>query len=72
MTIEGWAVVLTLIGGFTIHIFYFGRSLGEMKGTMSHLSTSFDDFKAQHYVSRDEYEHRHTDLVNLVTKLTSK
>ncbi len=70
MTIEGWAVVLTLIGGFTIHIFYFGRSMGEMKSTVAHLAASFDDFKSQHYVSRDEYESRHKDLVELVGRLT--
>lgn len=70
MTVEGWAVVLTLVGGFTVHIFYFGRGLGEMKATVNHLASSFDDFKAQHYVSRDEYESRHKDLVELVGRLT--
>lgn len=72
MSIETIAVIATLIGGFALHMFYFGRILGTMQAEVKHLSVSFDDFKAQHYVSRDEYESRHKDLVELVGRLTDK
>jgi hypothetical protein len=66
MTIETWAIVLTLAGGFGLHLFYFGRGMGEMKGDLKHLATSFDEFKSHHYIPRDEYEARHKELKDLV------
>jgi hypothetical protein len=70
VTIEGWAIVATLIGGFGLHLFYFGRNMGEMKGDLKHLSTSFDEFKAHHYIPRVEYEARHKELRDIVTTFT--
>lgn len=69
MSLDAIAVVASVIGGFAIHLFYFGKGMGEMKADIRHLAASFDDFKSQHFIPRDEYEARHTEMMKIfVTK----
>lgn len=58
----------TLVGGFLIHLFYFGKGLGRLESSVNHLSMSFDDFKAQHFIPREEFEARHKELIALVAR----
>lgn len=65
MSIDAILVAASVLGGFAIHLFYFGRGMGEMKADIRHLANSFDDFKSQHFIPREEYEARHTEMMKI-------
>ncbi|HLZ50841.1 MAG TPA: hypothetical protein VKP61_08830 [Candidatus Acidoferrum sp.] len=76
---EAWAIIFTLAGGIFLHLILLGawlwksgRTFGEMKAGFAHLVASFDDFKAQHYITRAEYDARARDLVELLSKVIGK
>ena len=57
---------ISILLGFLTHLFYFGKSVGELKTDVRHLSKSLDEFKGQNFISRAEYETRHLELLTRI------
>jgi hypothetical protein len=66
---DGIGIILTLAAAFITHVFWFGRLLGKFETDLRRLGEAFNAFRDQHFLPREEYEARHRELVEVVTRL---
>ena len=64
-----WAIITSIAIFFIVHVFYFGKIFGRFETLLKTPTDAFREFKDQNYITRNEYNERHNDLVTMVTKL---